>query len=77
MSAKRGRTTTKRAQTSANRGRPMRKPVSRTPVWVGPAAVAAVLALVVATFLVIRWYTTPLAPNPPATDTTQQIVSQM
>ncbi len=63
MSTKRGRTGAKRAQTSANRGRPMRKPVSRTPVWVGPAAVAAVVALVVATFLVIRWYTTPLAPN--------------
>ncbi len=77
MSTKRGRTGAKRAQTSANRGRPMRKPVSRTPVWVGPAAVAAVVALVVATFLVIRWYTTPLAPKPPATDTTQQIVSQM
>ena len=42
----------------------MRKPVSRTPAWVGPAAVAAVVALVVATFLVIRWYTTPLPPTP-------------
>ena len=39
---------------STKRARPMRKPVARTPVWVGPAAIAAVLAVVVATFLVIR-----------------------
>ena len=62
---------------STKRARPMRKPVSQTPAWVGPAAVAAFLAVVVAGFLVIRWYTTPIAPKPPAVDTTQQIVSEM
>jgi uncharacterized protein DUF929 len=62
---------------STKRARPVRKPVARTPVWVGPAAIAALLALVVATFLVIRWYTTPLPPKAPAVDTTQQIVSQI
>ena len=77
MSTKRGRTSAKRGRTSAKGGRPIRKPVARTPVWVGPAAVAGVIAVVVATFLVIRWYTTPLAPKPPPTDTTQAIVSQI
>src|SRR5207245_6041501 len=62
---------------STKRARPMRKPVARTPVWVGPAAIAAVLAVVVATFLVIRWYTTPITPTPPSVDTTQQVVSQI
>jgi hypothetical protein len=62
---------------SSKRARPMRKPVSQTPSWVGPAAVAAFLAVVVAGFLVIRWYTTPIAPKPPAVDTTQQIVSEI
>ena len=62
---------------STKRARPVRKPVAQTPVWVGPAAIAAFLALVVATFLVIRWYTTPLPPKPPPVDTTQQIVSQI
>ena len=62
---------------STKRARPMRKPVAHTPVWVGPAAIAAVLAVVVATFLVIRWYTTPITPTPPSVDTTQQVVSQI
>jgi hypothetical protein len=62
---------------STKRARPIRKPVSQTPVWVGPAAIAALLALVVATFLVIRWYTTPLPIPPPPVDTTQQIVSEI
>ncbi|TMG04401.1 MAG: DUF929 domain-containing protein [Chloroflexi bacterium] len=44
---------------SARRPRPVRKPVARTPVWVAPAAVVAGLALLVAVFLVIRWYVTP------------------
>jgi Domain of unknown function (DUF929) len=55
--------------------RPMRKPVSRTPSWVPPLAVVAALALVVAAFLVIRWYTTPVAPKPLAADATQQVVT--
>jgi hypothetical protein len=62
---------------TTKRARPIRKPVSQTPVWVGPAAIAALLALVVATFLVIRWYTTPVPIPPPPVDTTQQIVSEI
>jgi len=57
--------------------KPARKPVAGTPAWVGPAAVAAVLALVVATFLIIRWYTTPLPPKPLTTDSTAQVVAQI
>ncbi len=41
--------------------RPMRKPVSRTPVWVTPLAVVAGIALLVGAFLLIRWYTPPLS----------------
>jgi Domain of unknown function (DUF929) len=57
--------------------RPMRKPVSRTPTWVPPLAVVAAIALVVAAFLLIRWYTTPVAPHPLAPDATQQVVSSI
>src|SRR5467141_3424147 len=53
-----------RDRMSARRPRPVRKPVARTPVWVAPAAVLAGLAVLVAAFLVIRWYTTPLPPPP-------------
>jgi hypothetical protein len=56
---------------------PMRKPVSGTPAWVVPAAVLAGIALVVATFLIIRWYNTPAPPPPPSTDTTQAVVTQI
>ena len=55
----------------------MRKPVSRTPVWVPPLAVVAAIALVVTAFLVIRWYTTPVAPHPLAPDATQQVVTSI
>lgn len=54
---------------------PMRKPVSGMPVWVMPAAVVAGLAVLVAAFLVIRWYTTPLPPPAPSQDTTAQVIS--
>jgi thiol-disulfide isomerase/thioredoxin len=57
--------------------RPMRKPVSRTPSWVAPVAVVAGIALLVAAFLVIRWYTTPVAPPPLTVDATQQVVSSI
>jgi thiol-disulfide isomerase/thioredoxin len=53
----------------------MRKPVPRTPAWVLPVAVVAALALLVAAFLVIRWYTTPVAPPPLAVDATQRVVA--
>jgi hypothetical protein len=57
--------------------RPMRKPVSGTPAWVAPAAVVAAIAIVVAAFFVIRWYTTPVPPKAPSQDTTAVIVSQI
>ena len=76
MSAR--RTAPVRKQTSARKGgAPMRKPVAGTPVWVAPAAVLAVIALLVATFLVIRWYTTPAPPKPLSTDTTQVVLTQI
>lgn len=59
------------------RTRPMRKPVSRTPGWVAPVAVVATIALLVVAFLVIRWYTTPVAPHPLPLDATQQVVSSI
>jgi len=55
----------------------MRKPVSRTPGWVAPVAVVATIALLVVAFLVIRWYTTPVAPHPLPLDATQQVVSSI
>ena len=39
-----------------------------------PAGVVAVIAIVIAGFLVIRWYTTPQPPPTPSVDATQQIV---
>ena len=57
------------------RTRPMRKPVSTTPAWVVPSAVVAAVALLVLALLVIKWYTTPPAPPPLASDATQQVVA--
>jgi hypothetical protein len=62
---------------SSKRARPVRKPVSRTPVWVLPTGVVAFIAVVIAGFLVIRWYTTPQPPPPLSFDTTQQLVSSI
>jgi len=42
-----------------------------------PAAVVAGIAVVVAAFLVIRWYTTPLPPKPLSQDTTTVVVSMI
>jgi thiol-disulfide isomerase/thioredoxin len=55
----------------------MRKPVSTTPSWVAPVAVVAAIALLVAAFLLIRWYTTPLAPPPLTVDATQQVIASI
>lgn len=55
--------------------RPIRKPVAATPAWVVPTAVVAGLAVVIAAFLVARWYLTPLPPKAPTQDTTAQILS--
>ena len=57
--------------------RPARKAVRRTPRWVVPAAVLAGIALVVATFFLIRWYLTPVALPAPSHDTTQAVVTQI
>jgi Domain of unknown function (DUF929) len=54
---------------------PLRKPVAGTPTWVMPSAVVAGLAVLIAAFLVIRWYTTPLPPKAPSPDTTAQVIS--
>jgi hypothetical protein len=62
---------------ASKRPRPMRKPVSRTPAWVPPAAFAGALALVVGAFLAYRWYTTPPAPKPLPTDATQLLVDSI
>jgi len=53
----------------------MRKPVSKTPSWVAPASVFAGFAVLVAAFLIYRYYTTPAAPPPLKTDATQQLVA--
>jgi thiol-disulfide isomerase/thioredoxin len=53
----------------------MRKPVSRTPSWLAPVGVVAAIALMMVAFLVIRWYTTPVAPSPLKIDATQRVVS--
>jgi hypothetical protein len=42
-----------------------------------PAAVVAGIAVLVAAFLVIRWYTTPLPPPPLSQDTTTVVVSML
>jgi hypothetical protein len=57
--------------------RPMRKPVSGTPPWVAPIAAIAGIALLVVTFLIVRWYTTPAAPPPLAVDATQRVVASL
>ena len=59
------------------RKQPMRKPVAGTPSWVAPAAVVAGVALLVATFLIIRWYLTPAPPPPLSSDTTTVVVTQI
>jgi hypothetical protein len=63
--------------TVARPPRPGRKPVSQRPAWAVPAAVVGGVALLVAAFLVIRWYTTPLPPPPLKADATQLVVSTL
>ena len=57
--------------------KPIRKPVAKTPSWVAPAAVLAGTAVVIATFLIVRWYTTPAPPKAPSQDATAVIVAQI
>ena len=56
---------------------PIRKPVSRTPVWVVPTAVLAGIAVIVAALLVLRWYLTPLPPKAPSADTTALVITKI
>jgi hypothetical protein len=53
----------------------MRKPVSRTPSWVGPVATVGGLALLVVAFLAYRYITTPPPPPPPSAETTAQVIT--
>jgi len=62
---------------AAKRPRPMRKPVSTTPAWAQPAALAAGLAVVVAGFLIYRYYTTPPPPNPLKATAAQAVVDSI
>ena len=56
---------------------PMRKPVAGTPRCVAPVAVLAAVAVLVAAFLVYRYYNTASAPAPLPADTTSVVVSQI
>jgi thiol-disulfide isomerase/thioredoxin len=47
--------------------RPLRKPVSRTPAWLGPVATVGGIAVLVLAFLAYRWWTTPAPPTITAT----------
>ena len=60
--------------TRAPAKRVMRKPESERPSWVAPVAVVAAVAMLVAAFLVIRWYTTPTPPPPLNVDATKKVV---
>ena len=55
--------------------RQVRKPVTGPPVWLGPAAVAAFVAVVIGAFLLYRWYTTPLPLASPSPDTTAAVIA--
>ena len=55
----------------------VRKPVSGTPAWVAPAAVAVVLAIIIGAFLIYRWYTTPLPLPSPSPNTTAALIAQV
>jgi hypothetical protein len=57
--------------------RPVRKPVAGPPVWLGPAAVAAFVAVVIGAFLLYRWYTTPLPLPSPSPDTEAALIAQI
>jgi hypothetical protein len=54
---------------------PVRKPVAGTPAWVMPAAVVGGIAVVIAGFVIYRWYTTPAPPPAPTQDTTAQVIT--
>ena len=53
----------------------MRKPLRRTPAWLPAVATVGAIALIVATFLVIRYYTTPAPPPAPSNSDTQVVLA--
>lgn len=57
--------------------RPLRKPVNRTPAWVGPVATVGGLALLVVAFLAYRYMTTPAPPPPASVATTAQVIAMI
>src|SRR5438132_10617637 len=65
------------AKRPVRRATPLRKPVAGTPAGVMPVAVVAGIAVLIAAFWVIHWYTTPLPPKPLSQDTTTVVVSMM
>jgi len=66
-----------RNQKQAPQGRPVRKPVTGPPVWVGPAALAAFVAVVIGAFLLYRWYSTPLPLPSPSPNTEAALIAQL
>jgi hypothetical protein len=60
---------------SAKGTRPLRKPVSRTPTWLPAAGTVGGIALLVAAFLAVRWYLTPVPPAPISASATDLVVS--
>jgi hypothetical protein len=58
------------------RTRPLRKPVPRTPAWLGPVATVGGIALLVLLFLAYRWWSTP-APPTISTNQAAQVVNSI
>lgn len=65
------------SRTSAGSSRRPRKAVKHTPAWVLPVCVVAAIALLIAAFMVYRWYITPLPPKPLTVDTSQRVVNSI
>ena len=58
----------------AKKKKPLRKPVRRTPAWLGPVASMGGLALLVVAFLAYRYMTTPPDLPPPSAETTDAVL---
>jgi hypothetical protein len=69
--------TSKKKRNLKQAPRPVRKRVAGPPVWLGPAAVAAFVAVVIGAFLLYRWYTTPLPLASPSPDTEAALIEQL
>jgi hypothetical protein len=57
--------------------RPVRKAVAGPPAWIGPAAVAAFVAVVIGAFLLYRWYSTPLPLPSPSPDSEAALIQSI